>query len=68
MILDPHDKKPDNWNIENKGEWRQRKIVNPQYIAVKRQIESNMKNPSYKGEWKPKMITNPNYKKVENLG
>merc|ERR1712039_843953 len=61
-IDDPEDKKPDDWDDEEDGEWEAPMIDNPDFKGewhVKR-----ISNPDYKDVWAPKKIANPAY--VEN--
>merc|ERR1712032_423600 len=52
-------KKPDDWDDEEDGEWEAPMKDNPEYKgdwSVKR-----ISNPSYKGIWEAKKIANPEY-------
>merc|ERR1712048_126810 len=58
-IPDPDDKKPDDWDDEEDGEWEAPMKDNPAYKgdwSVKR-----ITNPAYKGFWEAKKIANPEY-------
>merc|ERR1712187_482950 len=64
-ISDPADKKPDDWDDEEDGEWEAPMIDNPEYKgdwSVKR-----ISNPAYKGFWEAKKIANPEYVDDDNL-
>merc|ERR1712125_131805 len=64
-IPDPADKKPEDWDDEEDGEWEAPMIDNPDYKgewSVKR-----ISNPAYKGFWEQKKIANPEYKDDDNL-
>merc|ERR1712084_64794 len=64
-IPDPDDKKPEDWDDEEDGEWEAPMIDNPEYKgewSVKR-----ISNPAYKGFWEQKKIANPEYKDDDNL-
>merc|ERR1712130_937554 len=64
-IPDPDDKKPEDWDDEEDGEWEAPMIDNPEYKgewSVKR-----ISNPAYKGFWEQKKIANPDYKDDDNL-
>merc|ERR1712150_377026 len=59
MMDDPEDKKPDDWDDEEDGEWEAPMKDNPAYKgdwSVKR-----ISNPAYKGVWEAKKIANPEY-------
>merc|ERR1712050_711933 len=58
-IPDPEDKKPDDWDDEEDGEWEPPMKDNPAFKG-----EWNVKrisNPAYKGFWEAKKIDNPEY-------
>merc|ERR1711879_1095 len=58
-IADPEDKKPDDWDDEEDGEWEPPMKDNPAFKGewtVKR-----ISNPAYKGFWEAKKIDNPEY-------
>merc|ERR1712050_260885 len=58
-IPDPEDKKPDDWDDEEDGEWEPPMRDNPAFKG-----EWNVKrisNPAYKGFWEAKKIDNPEY-------
>merc|ERR1712150_1873 len=59
MMDDPEDKKPDDWDDEEDGEWEAPMKDNPAYKgdwSVKR-----ISNPAYKGIWEAKKIANPEF-------
>merc|ERR1711904_618725 len=59
MMDDPSDKKPDDWDNEEDGEWEPPMKDNPAFKGewyVKR-----ISNPAYKGMWEAKKIDNPEY-------
>merc|ERR1711935_278336 len=58
-IKDPEDKKPEDWDDEEDGEWEAPMIDNPAYKgdwSVKR-----IENPAYQGVWEARKIANPAY-------
>merc|ERR1712014_173120 len=58
-IADPEDKKPDDWDDEEDGDWEAPMKDNPAYKGdwmVKR-----ISNPAYKGFWEATKIANPDY-------
>merc|ERR1712093_602886 len=64
-IPDPDDKKPDDWDDEEDGEWEPPMKDNPEFKGewmVKR-----ISNPEYKGVWTAKDIDNPEYEDDENV-
>merc|ERR1712176_1266581 len=64
-ISDPEDKKPDDWDDEEDGEWEAPMKDNPAYKGewyVKR-----ISNPVYKGLWEAKKIANPEYEEDDKL-
>merc|ERR1712086_206681 len=65
MIDDPEDKKPDDWDDEEDGEWEPPMKDNADFKGewfVKR-----VSNPSYKGVWAAREIDNPEYKDDDNV-
>merc|ERR1712185_682649 len=59
IIPDPEDKKPDDWDDEEDGEWEAPMKDNPDYKgdwSAKR-----ISNPEYKGVWEAKKIDNPEF-------
>merc|ERR1712206_24778 len=65
MIDDPEDKKPDDWDDEEDGEWEPPMKDNPDFKGewfVKR-----ISNPAYKGTWSAKEIDNPEFKDDDNI-
>merc|ERR1712093_825795 len=64
-ISDPDDKKPEDWDDEEDGEWEPPMKDNADYKGewfVKR-----ISNPAYKGVWTAKEIDNPEYKDDDEL-
>ncbi|PKA55179.1 Calreticulin-2 [Apostasia shenzhenica] len=61
LISDPEDKKPepDDWNTEEKGEWKAPLIPNPDYKGQWK--PKKIKNRNFKGRWKAPMIDNPEF-------
>jgi len=59
-------KKPDDWDDEEDGEWEPPMISNPEYKGEwkPKQID----NPAYKGEWVHPEIDNPEYKEDKEIG
>ncbi|KAG0470247.1 hypothetical protein HPP92_016343 [Vanilla planifolia] len=58
-IPDPSAKKPRNWNVEEKGEWKVPMVKNPEYKGTWK--PRKIKNPNYKGKWVVPMIENPEF-------
>merc|ERR1719478_1756840 len=56
---DPDDKKPDDWDDEDDGEWEPPLIDNPDFQGE--WFAKKIDNPEYKGEWKPAQVTNPDF-------
>merc|ERR1719199_371474 len=52
-------KKPDDWDDEEDGEWEAPMIDNPAFKGE--WTESRISNPEYKGMWEAKKIDNPEY-------
>merc|ERR1719199_1916512 len=52
-------KKPDDWDDEEDGEWEAPMIDNPAFKGE--WTESRISNPAYKGMWEAKKIDNPEY-------
>ena len=56
---------PEDWDMEEDGEWEAPKIANPKCTAApgcgewKRPMKPN---PAYKGKWSAPLIDNPDYK------
>ena len=48
LIEDINDVKPLDWDDEISGKWTRKLIVNDKYLAFKKTIEEQMKNPKYK--------------------
>jgi calreticulin len=65
-IPDPDAAIPEDWNIEDDGEWEPNIISNPDYKGDWN--AKKIKNPDYKGLWNHPMIENPDYKDDENIG
>merc|ERR1712054_723509 len=64
-ISDPEDKKPDDWDDDEDGEWEAPMKDNPAYKgewSVKR-----ISNPAYKGFWEAKKIANPEYEDDDSV-
>merc|ERR1712136_497083 len=64
-IKDPEDKKPDDWDDEEDGEWEAPMKDNPDFKgewAVKQ-----ISNPDYKGIWEAKKIANPDFVDDDSL-
>merc|ERR1711972_199438 len=64
-ISDPDDKKPDDWDDEEDGDWEAPMKDNPAYKGewyVKR-----ITNPAYQGLWEAKKIANPEYEDDDML-
>merc|ERR1711959_425347 len=64
-ISDPEDKKPDDWDDEEDGEWEAPMKDNADYKGdwhVKR-----ISNPAYKGVWEAKKIANPEYEDDDSV-
>merc|ERR1711916_120626 len=58
-IKDPEDKKPEDWDDEEDGEWEAPMKDNPDFKgewSVKK-----ISNPDYKGIWEAKKIANPDF-------
>merc|ERR1712190_171483 len=64
-ISDPDDKKPDDWDDEEDGEWEAPMKDNPDYKGE--WIAKRISNPAYKGVWEAKMIANPEYVDDDSL-
>merc|ERR1712048_43724 len=58
-ISDPDDKKPDDWDDEEDGEWEAPMKDNPEYKGE--WYAKRIANPEYKGFWEAKKIANPEY-------
>merc|ERR1712060_826874 len=58
-ISDPADKKPDDWDDEEDGEWEAPMKDNPEYKGDWN--GKRISNPEYKGVWEAKKIANPEY-------
>jgi calreticulin len=69
MIPNPKftETKPEDWDEEKKGEWKQppKEIPNPNYVGLWRQ--RMVKNPAYKGPWRAPMILAPDWVKADEL-
>jgi len=66
FINDPDASKPEEWDVEEDGDWEPPQIKNPEFKgewAAKR-----IPNPKYKGVWKPKQVPNPDYEKETVFG
>ncbi|KAJ3616367.1 hypothetical protein Zmor_011922 [Zophobas morio] len=64
-IVDKSQAKPEDWNVEEDGEWEPPMIENPEYKGE--WTQRTMKNPNYKGVWKPAQVSNPDYVPDEEL-
>merc|ERR1712070_1139966 len=58
-ISDPDDKKPDDWDDEEDGEWEAPMKDNDAYKGD--WYAKRISNPAYKGVWEAKKIANPEY-------
>merc|ERR1712007_43098 len=58
-IPDPADKKPDDWDDEEDGEWEAPMKDNPAFKGE--WTGKRISNPAYKGFWEAKKIANPEY-------
>jgi calreticulin len=63
--VDKSQAKPEDWNVEEDGEWEPPMIENPEYKGE--WTQRTMKNPNYKGVWKPAQVSNPDYVPDEEL-
>merc|ERR1719405_346741 len=64
-ISDPDDKKPEDWDDEEDGEWEPPMKDNPDFKGewfVKR-----ISNPAYKGVWSAREIDNPEFKDDDSV-
>merc|ERR1711948_159181 len=59
IIADPEDKKPDDWDDEEDGEWEAPMKDNPEYKGDWK--AKRISNPEYKGVWEAKKIDNPEF-------
>merc|ERR1712194_682176 len=59
QISDPEDKKPDDWDDEEDGEWEAPMKDNAAYKGD--WYGKRISNPAYKGVWEAKKIANPEY-------
>jgi calnexin len=72
IIADPSAELPDDWEVEEDGEWEAPKVPNPA-CAAKGPLDAGgcgkwaapvIPNPAYKGKWYAAQIDNPEYKGV----
>ena len=67
QVDDPAAVMPDDWDVEEDGEWEPPKVPNPKCEEApgcgewKKPMK---KNPAFKGKWHAPMIDNPAYKGV----
>merc|ERR1712166_301194 len=59
IIADPDDKKPDDWDDEEDGEWEAPMKDNAEYKGDWK--AKRISNPEYVGVWEAKKIDNPEY-------
>ncbi|KRY03809.1 Calreticulin, partial [Trichinella patagoniensis] len=64
-IPDQNARKPEDWNTEEKGEWKAPMIPNPEYKGPWK--PKKIKNPNYKGKWKAPIIDNPEFVADPNI-
>merc|ERR1712241_1615365 len=64
-ISDPDDKKPDDWDDEEDGEWEAPMKDNPAYKGD--WYGRRISNPAYKGFWEAKKISNPEYEDDDSV-
>merc|ERR1712048_46298 len=64
-ISDPDDKKPDDWDDEEDGEWEAPMKDNPDYKGE--WIVKRISNPAHKGFWEAKKIANPEYEDDDSV-
>lgn len=64
QIPDPEAEQPDDWSVEDDGEWEPPLIDNPECSTKGCGPWSppQKPNPAYKGKWKAPLIDNPEYK------
>merc|ERR1712161_119328 len=65
IIADPDDKKPDDWDDEEDGEWEAPMKDNSEYKGE--WSAKRISNLAYKGFWEAKKIANPEYKDDDTL-
>jgi calnexin len=67
MVADPDSAPPEDWDVEEDGDWVAPMVPNPKCADVSGcgpWTRPMMKNPAYKGKWTPEYIDNPAYKGV----
>merc|ERR1711870_91853 len=64
-IPDPEDKKPDDWDDEEDGEWEAPMKDNAAYKGD--WYGKRISNPAYKGVWEAKKIANPEYEDDDSV-
>ncbi|KAG5530683.1 hypothetical protein RHGRI_025596 [Rhododendron griersonianum] len=64
-IPDPKARKPADWDEEEDGMWKPKKIPNPAYKGPWKR--KKIKNPNYKGKWKTPWIDNPDFEDDPDL-
>merc|ERR1712228_1126177 len=64
-IADPADKKPDDWDDEEDGEWEAPMKDNAAYKGD--WYGKRISNPAYKGIWEAKKIANPDYEDDDSV-
>lgn len=64
QIPDPEAEQPDDWSVEDDGEWEPPLVDNPECSTKGCGPWSppQKPNPAYKGKWKAPLIDNPEYK------
>jgi calreticulin len=58
-IPDASAKQPEDWDVEEDGEWEAPKVDNPEYKGP--WVAKKIANPEYKGAWVHPEIANPDY-------
>merc|ERR1712029_112421 len=64
-ITDPADKKPEDWDDEEDGEWEAPMKDNPEFKGE--WYGKRISNPAYKGFWEAKKIANPEYEDDDSV-
>merc|ERR1712110_281412 len=64
-IPDPEAEQPEDWDVEEDGDWEPPQISNPEYKGEFKQKQID--NPAYKGEWVHPMIANPDFKEDDTV-
>jgi len=65
LIADPEAEQPEDWDVEEDGEWEPPQISNPEYKG--KWTQKQIDNPAYKGEWVHPMIANPVFKQDDTV-